>query len=353
MYKFKKIIACLDMAGCPNRCKHCWLGTAPNGDMTGEDLLYISQAFRPFTEEFEISSWYREPDFRGDYKELWDFETKLSDNKKSHFELISFWRMVRDDTYADWLYSLGVRICQLTLFGTEETTDNYVGRKGAFKEIISTIDILLRHHIAPRIQIFINKQNIKELPYIEALITKLDLVNRCKEIGQEFALFLHQGSCDGENEKLYNIRITKDDLKEIPDYLVKLTLRHCNCSSLSEIFGKPENVLIKELLEDTATSSIVSETPVFYINCDFDVFPNETQPSNWWCLGNVKRDGINQVIKNYQNNNSVAQRLISTVTISEMVRLCGNPDSLRLFTKGDYIIYIWNQYCKFMCKSSN
>ena len=25
--KFNRITACLDMFGCPNRCKHCWIGT--------------------------------------------------------------------------------------------------------------------------------------------------------------------------------------------------------------------------------------------------------------------------------------------------------------------------------------
>lgn len=39
--KFNKITACLDMTGCPNRCKHCWLGHFDNGNMEIEDLKYI------------------------------------------------------------------------------------------------------------------------------------------------------------------------------------------------------------------------------------------------------------------------------------------------------------------------
>lgn len=62
--------------------------------------------------------------------------------------------MVRDSSYADWLYSLGVKVCQLTLFGTEETTDYFIGRKGAYQEIIKAINILLEHNIAPRLQIY-------------------------------------------------------------------------------------------------------------------------------------------------------------------------------------------------------
>ena len=37
--KFNEITVCLDMYGCPNRCKHCWLGTTPNGNMSVEQIL--------------------------------------------------------------------------------------------------------------------------------------------------------------------------------------------------------------------------------------------------------------------------------------------------------------------------
>lgn len=38
MMQFEKITACLDMAGCPNRCRHYWLGNTPNGCLTTDDL---------------------------------------------------------------------------------------------------------------------------------------------------------------------------------------------------------------------------------------------------------------------------------------------------------------------------
>ncbi len=346
MNKLNRTIICLDMAGCPNRCKHCWLGLKPNGNMKKEELIVTANAFRPYTEQLEISSWYREPDFRYDYKELWNLECMLSDSKMPHFELISYWRLARDEKYAKWLYSLGVRACQLTLFGSEEITDYYVGRKGAYKEIINSIDILLEQGIAPRLQVFVNKHNINELSFIEDMVSKMDLINRCKALEQDFDLFIHQGSCDGENEKLYDIRVTNDDLAKIPDSLKYLTLNNIGLNSLNEIFGQPENILIKELLEDKTMKTIISDTPVFYIDGCFDVYPNITQPSKWWCLGNLKTDGAENVIHNYLTNKSIAQDFITTVTIAEMVKLCGSSDSERLFTKGDYITYIQNQYCK-------
>ncbi len=344
--KFKKITVCFDMAGCPNRCKHCWLGAEPNRHRPADDLLYIANAFRPFTQSLEIASWYREPDFRDDYKELWNMECSLSDEKLPHFELASFWRLTRDADYAGWLSSLGVRACQFTLFGSETVTDYYVGRKGAFEEILESVDILLNHNIAPRIQVFVNRNNLNVLHYIESLIDRLDFDKHCQAIGQDFNLFIHQGSCEGENEKLYDIRVTGRELDQIPKSLTDRTLKYFNCSSLYDIFGKPEDVLYTELLLDNTVKSIQSDTPVFYINGDYKVFPNASQPAAWWCLGNLKSGSAEQIIKNYQYDYSTAQKNISTIPLSQMVRRCGNPNSQRLFTKGDYITYIQNQFCK-------
>lgn len=349
MNKLDKITIAMDMAGCPNRCKHCWLGTAPNGRMQRKEMIWTAEAFKPFADKFEIISWYREPDYRDDYKELWDLECLLSDDKTPHFELMSYWRMVRDEEYANWLYSLGVRKCQLTLFGPESVTDYYVGRPGAYKEIIKSIDIMIKHGIAPRIQVFVNKDNIEETKFVEELVLNFELEGRCRDINQEFHMFVHQGSCDGENEKLYNIRITEEDLCRIPRKLIDATLKHFNKNSIEDVFGISEKMLISELLNDKTTMSLVSASPVFYIDSNFNVFPNYTQPSEWWCLGNLKTNGAEVIMDKYMNNRSKAQNYISNVTISEMVSLYGNFESKRLFTKEDYIIYIQNQYCKEKC----
>ena len=77
--KLKKLTLCLDMFGCPNRCRHCWVGHPPNGHMTVTDLTEIAAQFRPYASEFEVFDWYREPDFKDNYKELWELRKQLSD----------------------------------------------------------------------------------------------------------------------------------------------------------------------------------------------------------------------------------------------------------------------------------
>ncbi len=307
---------------------------------TPSALEYVANQFRPFTDCLEVFDWYREPDFKDNHKELWELCQRLSDIKTPHFELISVWRIVRDKEYILWLSSLGVKAAQLTLFGVEETTDYYTGRKGAFQDLLKAIEILIENKIAPRIQTFINKDNIDELPYIENLIRELDLENRCKAFETEFSFFLHQGSCDGENEKLYNIRITPDDLSKIPQKLIQFTLKHFHAGTLEEVFGRTEQSLYEEFSLEDSTASYVSDSPVFYIDKDFNAYPNITTPAPHWCLGNLKTQGAEIVLAHYRENKSPAQHTRFTVPLSEMVKSQGDKESQKLFTRNDYITFL-------------
>lgn len=344
--KFNKITVCLDMYGCPNRCKHCWLGTTPNGNMSVSEIEFAAEQFRLYTDCFQIYDWYREPDYRDKYHELYRLCNQLSDKPIEHFELISFWRLVRDEKYVKWLSSLGLQKAQLTIWGSQETTDFYIGREGAYTEILESIEILLKNKISPRIQTFINKSNIDELIHVESLIKRLDLEERCRSFGGEFSFFLHQGSCDGENEKLYDIRVTPEDLKHIPELLEKYTLSHFNKSKIMDVFGRTEQSLYEELVQDYSTASYVSDSPVFFIDKDFNVYPNITAPAPHWCLGNLKRHGVKIVLENYVENNSAAQRTRLTVPICDIVKTQGDSTSQRLFSKNDYIEFLLNKYCR-------
>lgn len=344
----KSLTVCLDMYGCPNRCRHCWVGHSINGHMTVTDLKQIATEFKPYAHEFEIFDWYREPDFKDNYKELWELRGQLSDKITPHFELISVWRIVRDCEYVKWLVSLGVTKAQITLFGGEALTDYYTGRTGAYREILHAADILLENKISPRIQVFVNKDNIDELSLVEALILENRLPERCAAFGGEFSCFVHQGSCNGENAKLYNVRVTPDDLKKIPPLLTDYTLKHFHADNLNEVFGQTERELYRKLIADTLTGSYVSDSPVLYIDSAYNVYPNISTPAPYWCLGNLKESSAEEILQNYLSGKSTAQTVRREISLCEIVKQCGDPNSLRLFGKQDYVDYLLNQYCEGM-----
>ncbi|MCK5134033.1 MAG: hypothetical protein KAR40_18025, partial [Candidatus Sabulitectum sp.] len=67
-----------DMAGCPNRCRHCWLGLGNNTSLSKQDVRWGVSQFRDFIASgntsignLAVSTHFREPDFRDDYRELY------------------------------------------------------------------------------------------------------------------------------------------------------------------------------------------------------------------------------------------------------------------------------------------
>ena len=163
-----------DLYGCPNRCLHCWLGHMPNRKTEADADRFIVDYFAPFFERIAFYSWLREPDYCDSYAERWERDLAVSRNARpERFELASFYRIVRDEKYIPFLKSVGVKKVQLTFFGLKETQDRYVGRKGAFDEVMKATDLLIRGGMVPRWQCFINEENREEI---------VELLRMCREI---------------------------------------------------------------------------------------------------------------------------------------------------------------------------
>ena len=112
----KQIGVAVDLVGCPNRCRHCYLGNGPNGTLPREFLAEAAEAFwgwtrpgetGPYFGQVDVLAWYREPDFSDDYKELYDLSAALSRRAPRRYELLSIWRLARDESYAPWAKSVG------------------------------------------------------------------------------------------------------------------------------------------------------------------------------------------------------------------------------------------------------
>ena len=212
----------VDMAGCPNRCRHCWLSAHKNGNISVDDFRDIAAAFKNWRDEsgegireLGFFSWWREPDYRDDYRDLWGLEQELSSpGRAQRFELHSVWRLARDESYAKWAATLPPKVCQITFFGMEENTDWGTRRKGAYRDNLIASERLIAAGIAPRWQLFITKRCINELDDFTRLMYELDLHKRCEAIGQKFVVFIGGMSPEGSGYDLENIRVIESDLAE-------------------------------------------------------------------------------------------------------------------------------------------
>ena len=332
----KSLSLCVDLYGCPNRCRHCWLGHMPNRTMeAGADEWIVAQ-FKPYFEKIDFYSWLREPDFCPDYRARWERDKALSVNAvPERFELASFWRLVRDPDYAPFLKELGVPAVQLSFFGLEETTDRYVGRKGAFRELLRATEILLDHGIRPRWQGFINEENREELAELLRLSETLDLPRRCEALGGEFRFFVHTGSCDGEARRLYPIWIRKD---HIPPELIPHFLDYENLW--------PERELCRLRRDDPrpVVPHNGGEDLVLYVSNDYDLFFNFTHMRPEWRIGNLKTDPMDELIRRVMEEDTHALRAARAISLGELIRRYGDPASERAFDEEDYKQYLLNRY---------
>lgn len=339
----QSLILTVDMYGYHNRCRHCWIGHMPNRPMEQDADTWIVDYFKPFFSKITYYSWLREPDFCEDYRERWRKDNCLSVHAKpERFELASFWRLARDPDYVVFLKETGVKRVQLTYFGMEEMTDYYVGRKGAFQELLKATEILIANRIAPRWQIFINEENKNQIISLINLADSLQLAKRCAAFEESFSLFVHSGSCDGENRNLYDIRIAKNHVPEqirkyYLDYDRTVTEREC-C----------------EMLKDDISHVVYhnEEQIVLNISNTFDMYFNFTHMKEPWKIGNLKSVKPEEMVRRIVEEDTYALRLARTVTIGELVEKYGKMQSDKIFFIDDYKSYLLNCYVEEQYRSS-
>ena len=320
----------VDMNGCPNRCLHCWLGHMPNRRMEEGSDSFIVRYFSPFFDKIAYYSWLREPDYCDDYEDRWKRDLEISRNTvPQRFELASFYRIVRDEKYIPFLRSAGVKKVQLTFFGLEVTQDRYVGRKGAYQEVMRATELLISGGIVPRWQCFINEENRDEIVQLFRMAAEIKK-ERCP--GLEF--FVHEGSCDGENRKLYPIRIRK---RHIPDELKEVFLDYDHILSEAECC---------HILTDDLSSPVfrIGNEITLNISNTFDVYYNFTHMTEPWKTGNLKTDEPEKLVPDILSGNTPALNAASRCTWSGLVHEFGDPSSDRVFRPDDFKMYLFNEY---------
>lgn len=334
--KYRQVNLVVDMYGCPNRCKHCWLGHMPNRNMEKGTDEYLISVFDPYFERIAYYSWLREPDYCDDYRDRWYRDLEISKNcKPQRFELASFYRIVRDEKYIPFLKEVGTEKVQLTFFGLKDTQDRYVGRKGAFEEVLEASRLLAENGIIPRWQCFINEENKDEIVEIHHMAKKFR-DDYCKDL--EF--FVHEGSCDGENRKLYPIRICK---KDIPEELKEVYLdidELMDEKDCMEILLKDENHPILHEAEAITKDDEIT----LNISNTFDVYYNFSHMAKEWIIGNLKTDDHEQLIRKIVEGDTYALNEAKKVTWKQLAMEYGDPVSEKAFRLEDYKTYLFNEY---------
>lgn len=332
----KKLTLVVDMYGCPNRCKHCWLGHMPNRTMSENSDTLLVDYFKPYFDSITYYSWVREPDYCEDYRQRWIRDNEISvQEKPMRFDLASFYRLVRDKEYVKFLKEVGTTGVQLTFFGLETMTDYCIGREGAYQELLAATEILLENEIAPTWQAFLYEDNKEEVVQLLDVIRERRLRERCASFGKEFRFFVHEGSCDGENAKRYDVRIRKENIpQEIAPY-----------------YNGYENGILEErecvrILSENHEKIVFEPSDEIVLNVDneMNVYYNYTHMTKPWIIGNVLKEDAKELVRKITQCDTFALNALKKVSHSELVAKYGDPTSTRVFSQGDYEMYMMNRY---------
>ncbi len=336
---FDKIAIGFDMFGCPNRCRHCFLGDMPNGRMSEADVRRIAGLFRDFRRDGEseplfrkiwVSPHVREPDFSDDYRRLHELAAELSDGPPWRYELLSIRRIVRDESYLEWAKSVGPDTCQLTFFGEEQTTDWFAGGSGAFADNVLATERLLEAGMKPRWQLFANTRGIPEFESLLRRVEQMRLRQRVEALGGEFDVFVHTPASCGRALEIEHLRPTIDDMRKIPGELQESSRRHFG----GETPWQSEAELCEEILSREPWFGYAIEPghmPWFVITSGFDVFFNALGYDPWQCLGNIRTEPLAAILSRFENNDTPGLRTIFTVTPQQLVREHGQFDGRQAY----------------------
>ncbi len=334
----------LDMAGCPNRCRHCYLGFPSTRRVEGAVLAGLAARFRdwvrpgesaPYLRHVQAYSWFREPDYRDDYRALYDLEGEVSGRAPQRFELLSIWRLAREPDYARWARSIGTEVCQISFFGLETTHDWFVRRRGAFRDSLLATERLLEAGIRPRWQLFLTRRILPEVGELYELVDRLRLRQRAEALGAPFQVFAHTPGPDGEAFLIEELRPTVADLARVPDGLLEASVAH-----LGRPLGEAEGDIAARLhrCDEPATTRWGNTGPLgFYVTSGLDVYSNLADLNPWWRLGNLAHDDVGDVVARLEGAGAIGLRVLRDVPLSALARRYGRPRGRRIYTEGDLV----------------
>ncbi len=329
-----------DLRGCPSACRHCYLGTAAAPYVRQEEMRPAVEQFRAFRRDGEaqplfsritVASWFHEPDYVPNYRELFALEAELSAGPSGRLEFLSTWRLALEPQYAAWAKSVGTEVCQVSFYGVGETHNWFARRKGAYEDNLVALERLLEAGIAPRIQILLSHKSLPDLGELLGQLESRRLAERTQALGQPFVMFLHTPQPTGEARKIEHLRPNLEEVDgRIPEPLLESSRRHFK----TDVLWKTEAQLCAEAA--AAPDAFPSAHPEpdalwFLIGGRFDVFPNMGTLEPWWRLGNLKRSSTAAILEAYETNRPLGLQVNYGVPGRALVERCGRPDSHRIY----------------------
>ncbi|MBE7560205.1 hypothetical protein HS125_15215 [bacterium] len=329
-----------DLRGCPSACRHCYLGSAVAPYVPQDEMEPLTEQFRQYRRDGEegayfarisVASWFHEPDYAPNYRELRTLEERLSGGEAPPREYLSTWRLAREPEYAAWARSVGLETCRLSFYGVGETHNWFARRKGAYEDHLAALPRMLDAGIAPAIQVFLTRKSLPELGKLMHALEELRLPERTEALGKPFVLFLRTPMPTGDARRIEYLRPTLEEVEGcIPEPLVESSRRHRQVNELWQT--EAEWCRQAAARPETFPSAHPEPEEVwFLVSGRFDVYPNMGTLEPWWKLGNLKRQSVAALVEAYETNRPMGLAVNYGVSARQLVERTGRPESRRIY----------------------
>ena len=343
-----KISIAFDVHGCPQRCRHCWLGPQPEGRLTFDDAVSHFQRIREIQQreklhDAEIEFFgidYREPHDGPNYRDEYDMVDSINGTRYEvdrDFRLVSLQRLTRDPGYIAWCRDRGIEGAQLKVFGGKDANDFFIGRKDTYEETIQGARWLVDGGIIPRFQVYLNTIGIHSLNTFFSELATYHVLEDMRERGMPVDIHCMTFGSVGRGYENRDYRIEIDDVTLIPEWLVEMT---------EAKFGKafellPEAVLAERILAgDDGPISPENHWLWFFVDRRLDVYTNLTEMHASCRLGNLGEDPWQEILDGYVRDAAPGLETVFSVSKHELVKRHLVPKSRKVYMgAGDLLEY--------------
>ncbi len=173
------------------------------------------------------------------------------------------------------------------------------------------------------------------------LAERMQLRRRVADLGSEFVTFIHVPSFVGEGRKIAHLAATLDEVGQVPAELIESTRRHMGRQDLWVTEAEATACNLKDE-RPLAYSEPQSQAKLWLgIAANWDIFPIIGNGEPWWRLGNLKRDPLETILANIEQDRILPLQLNRPGIRQDLARRYGDPSSRRLVGSADDLADHW------------
>lgn len=320
---------------CTNRCQHCWTeGSVEHARVPAERVFFVLTKLAELRREFAQVTFflYDEPTNHPHFVDILEHAAGLGLIGEDFFLATngSLLARARTETW-ERMARAGCRTLQLTAYGLEQAHDAFAGRRGAFQDIVTTIQRASEHGVGWYAGVVMHRDNVGQVRETVEYLRGLDPAGRA-QVGS--FTFLWQGR--GREAR----RLRTRDLAALPPE------KRPRTHTLIE-----EREAVRRILDDPGLAArrageTTCGTLVWHVDRDLRVYCGGACDSGGiaaavpelreaFLLGTLDTQGFLPLLEAYRRARPRSLRLLEQVTWGELAQCYGDRENDELYHLND------------------